>query len=100
MLFHEDQRSSQNRYALQKAHLQIPRFHSFGGYSALACIISPADDFGNTLYKEWYFYADNNASTNLTRKITSTNGVTDYTFDSKELLNNSSPNLLNIQSCI
>ena len=49
MLFHEDQRSSQNRYALQKAHLQIPRFHSFGGYTALACIISPADDFGNTL---------------------------------------------------
>lgn len=49
MLFHEDQRSSQNRYALRKARLQIPRFHSFGGYSALACIISPADDFGNTL---------------------------------------------------
>ncbi len=41
-------RSSQNRYALRKA-LQIPRFHSFGGCSALACIISPADDFGNTL---------------------------------------------------
>ena len=49
MLFHEDQRSLQNRYALQKAHLQIPRFHPFGGHTALACIISPADDFGNTL---------------------------------------------------
>ena len=49
MLFHEDQRPSQNRHALRKARLQIPRFHSFGGYSALACIISPADDFGNAL---------------------------------------------------
>lgn len=48
MLFHEDQRSSQNRYALRKARLQIPRVHSFGGCTALACIISPADDFGNT----------------------------------------------------
>lgn len=47
--FDEDQRSSPNRYALRKARLQIPRFHSFGGYSALACIISPADDFGNAL---------------------------------------------------
>ena len=47
--FREDQRSSQNRYVLREARLQIPRFHSIGGYSALACIISPADDFGNTL---------------------------------------------------
>ena len=49
MLFHEDQRSSQDRHALRKARLQISRFHSFGGYTALACIISRADDFGNTL---------------------------------------------------
>lgn len=35
-------------HALRKARLQIPRFHSFGGYTALACIISPADDFGTT----------------------------------------------------
>ena len=40
--------------------------------------------YGNGNYKEWYFYADNNTSTNLTRKITSTKGVTDYTFDSKD----------------
>ena len=47
--FREDQRSSQNRYALRKARLQISRLHSFGGYTALACIISPVDEFGNTL---------------------------------------------------
>lgn len=40
--------------------------------------------YDNGNYKEWYFYADDNTSTNLTRKITSTNGVTDYTFDSKD----------------
>ncbi len=39
--------------------------------------------YDNGNYKEWYFYADNNTSKNLTRKITSTKGVTDYTFDSK-----------------
>lgn len=40
--------------------------------------------YDNGNYKEWYFYADDNTSTNLTRKITSTNGVTDYTFDSND----------------
>ena len=40
--------------------------------------------YDNGNYKEWYFYADNNTSTNLTRKITSTKGVTDYTFDAKD----------------
>ena len=30
MLFHEDQRPSQNRHALRKARLQIPRLHSSG----------------------------------------------------------------------
>lgn len=47
--FREDQRSSQNRHALRKVRLQISRLHSFGGYTALSCIISRADDFGNTL---------------------------------------------------
>ena len=40
--------------------------------------------YDNGNYKEWYFYANNNTSTNLTRKITSTKGVTDYTFDAKD----------------
>ena len=40
--------------------------------------------YDNGNYKEWYFYANNNTSTNMTRKITSTKGVTDYTFDAKD----------------
>lgn len=40
--------------------------------------------YDNGEYKEWYFYADNNTSNNLTRKIASTQGVTDYTYDSND----------------
>lgn len=39
--------------------------------------------YDNGGYQEWYYYADNNTSTNLTKKITSTKGITEYTYDSK-----------------
>ena len=34
-------------------------------------------------YKEWYFYTDNNTSEKISRKVTSTGGVTEYAYDSK-----------------
>lgn len=61
-------------YYTPRGAFHIPRTHT----AMSECI------GGNGNYKEWYFYADDNTSTNLTRKITSTNGVTDYTFDSKD----------------
>ena len=39
--------------------------------------------YDNGGYQEWYYYADNNTSTNLTKKITSSKGITEYTYDSK-----------------
>lgn len=39
--------------------------------------------YDNGGYQEWYYYADNNTSTNLTKKITSTKGITEYTYDSQ-----------------
>lgn len=39
--------------------------------------------YDNGSYQEWYYYADNNTSTNLTKKITSSKGITEYTYDSK-----------------
>lgn len=39
--------------------------------------------YDNGGYREWYYYADNNTSTNLTKTITSTKGITEYTYDSK-----------------
>ena len=39
--------------------------------------------YHNGSYQEWYYYADNNTSTNLTKKITSTNGITEYTYDAR-----------------
>lgn len=42
--------------------------------------------YDNGNYKEWYFYSDDNTSTNLTRKITTTKSVIDYTYDTKDRL--------------
>lgn len=39
--------------------------------------------YDNGGYQEWYYYADNNTSTNLTKKITSTKGITEYSYDSQ-----------------
>ena len=39
--------------------------------------------YDNGGYQEWYYYADNNTSTNLTKKITSSKGITEYSYDSK-----------------
>ena len=39
--------------------------------------------YDNGGYQEWYYYEDDNTSTNLTKKITSTKGITEYTYDAK-----------------
>lgn len=39
--------------------------------------------YDNGGYQEWYYYEDDNTSSNLSKKITSTKGITEYTYDAK-----------------
>ena len=40
--------------------------------------------YDNGGYQEWYYYEDDNTSNNLSKKITSTKGITEYTYDAKK----------------